>query len=92
MKKPAIIGRLVSEGGWIERPGVATFNLYRPPVAVPGNAANAGRWIELVQRIYGEAGGEPGLDTVALIAANVGWTLLAAVVVRWRYARLTVTR
>ena len=47
-----IVGRLVSDGGWIERPGVATFNLYRPPVVRPGNAASAGRWIELVRRIY----------------------------------------
>jgi TusA-related sulfurtransferase len=47
-----IVGRLVSDGGWIEREGVATFNLYRPPVVRPGNAANAGRWVGLVQLIY----------------------------------------
>ena len=47
---------------------------------------------ELVQRIYGHVGGEPQLSTVALVAANAGWTLVAAAVVRWRYARLTVTR
>ena len=49
---PAIIGKLASEGGWVERPGVVTFNLYRPPVVRPGNAGGAGRWIELVRRIY----------------------------------------
>ena len=49
---PAIIGKLASEGGWIERPGVVTFNLYRPPVVRPGNAGGAGRWIELVEKIY----------------------------------------
>ena len=38
----AIVGRLVSDGGWIERPGVATFNLYRPPVVRPGNAGRCG--------------------------------------------------
>ncbi len=48
----AILGRLVSDGGWIERPGVATFNLYRPPVVVQGDPAAAGRWVALVQRIY----------------------------------------
>ena len=48
-----IVGRLVSDGGWIEREGVATFNLYRPPAPRgAGNAANAGRWVELVRRIY----------------------------------------
>ena len=49
---PAIIGKLASEGGWVERPGVVTFNLYRPPVMRPGNAGGAGRWIELVKRVY----------------------------------------
>ena len=38
-----IVGRLVSDGGWIERDGVATFNLYRPPALVAqGNAASGG--------------------------------------------------
>jgi Bifunctional DNA primase/polymerase, N-terminal len=27
-----IAGRLISEGGWIERSGVTCFNLYRPPI------------------------------------------------------------
>ena len=47
-----IIGRLASEGGWIDRPGVATFNMYRPPAVRLGDAGGAGRWIKLVQRIY----------------------------------------
>jgi hypothetical protein len=48
-----IVGRLVSDGGWIERQGVATFNSYLPPAPRgAGNAANAGRWLELVRRIY----------------------------------------
>ena len=48
----AIDGRLIAEGGWIERPGVTTFNLYRPPVVQQGNAANVDRWLELVERLY----------------------------------------
>jgi hypothetical protein len=48
----AIANKLITEGGWIERSDVATFNLYRPPVVRPGNAANAGRWLELGERIY----------------------------------------
>jgi hypothetical protein len=44
--------RLIAEGGWIERPEVTTFNLYRPPTIQPGNSASADRWVELVYRIY----------------------------------------
>jgi len=47
-----IDGRLIAEGGWVERPGVTTFNLYRPPVVREGNSANADRWVELVERVY----------------------------------------
>jgi hypothetical protein len=47
-----ISNRLIADGGWIERPGVTTFNLYRPPAIQHGNAADAGRWIELVHRVY----------------------------------------
>ena len=37
-----ILGRLASEGGWIDRPGVATFNLYRPPVRAAGQLPPSG--------------------------------------------------
>ena len=47
-----IDGKLIAEGGWVERPGVTTFNLYRPPVVRQGNSANADRWVELVERVY----------------------------------------
>ena len=47
-----IDGRLIAEGGWFERPGATTFNLYRPPIVRQGNSANADRWVELVQRVY----------------------------------------
>jgi ABC-2 type transport system permease protein len=47
---------------------------------------------ELVQRIYGELGGEPQLTTLQVVAANVAWTLGSAAVVWWRYRRLTITR
>ena len=32
--------RLVSDGGWIERPGCSVFNLYRPPALVPKPATS----------------------------------------------------
>ena len=46
--------RLVSEGGWINRKGVACFNLYRPPTIEPGSAANAGPWLEHVHKVFGD--------------------------------------
>jgi hypothetical protein len=48
--------RLISEGGWIERNGVACFNLYRPPTIEPGNAAEADRWLDHVDRVFGDDG------------------------------------
>ena len=47
-----IDGRLIAEGGWFERPGTMTFNLYRPPAVRQGNSANADRWVELAHRLY----------------------------------------
>ena len=44
--------RLISHGGWIERKGVTCFNLYKPPTITLGDAAEAGRWIEHVHRVY----------------------------------------
>jgi hypothetical protein len=42
--QPMLIdGRLISDGGWIERQGVTCFNLYRPPKIELGNAAEAER-------------------------------------------------
>ena len=46
--------RLIAEGGWIEREGVACFNLYRPPTIEPGNAAQADRWLDHVHKVYGD--------------------------------------
>ena len=47
-------GKLISGGGWIERPGSNTFNLYVPPRIVPGNTNAAARWIEHVHRVFPE--------------------------------------
>ena len=50
---PMIIrDRLISGGGWIERKGVSCFNLYRPPTIKPGNAAEAGPWLEHVHKVF----------------------------------------
>ena len=47
-----IEGRLIAEGGWIERPGVTCFNLYRPPTIVLGDAALAAPWLDHVRKLY----------------------------------------
>jgi hypothetical protein len=52
--EPKIIeGRLVAEGGWIERPGCKIFNLYRPPKIVP-KPGPVDQWIALLHRLYGD--------------------------------------
>lgn len=52
--EPLLIGdRIVSEGGWIDRPGCSCFNLYRPPSPESrGDASQAHRWIDHAQRVY----------------------------------------
>jgi hypothetical protein len=47
-----ITDRLMINGGWIERAGVCSFNLYRPPRLALGDAMQAGRWIEHFHKIY----------------------------------------
>ncbi len=47
--------RLISEGAWIDRPGVTCFNLYRPPtIDRDGEPEEAGPWLDHVQLIYGD--------------------------------------
>ncbi len=43
--------RLISDGGLIERPGAAIFNLYRPPTIVP-ISGNVAPWLDLVHKVY----------------------------------------
>jgi hypothetical protein len=51
--EPMIIsGRLIAEGGWIEKPGASCFNLYRPPTTRCGDARRADRWVKHVQTVY----------------------------------------
>ena len=47
-----VLDRLVSEGGWIERPGCKTFNLYRPPRVQRGDLRRADPWLQHVRRVY----------------------------------------
>jgi len=48
-----IADRHVSDGGWIEKQGVTTFNLYRPPLPMNGDPGQAGKWIAHIDRLYG---------------------------------------
>jgi hypothetical protein len=49
-----IEGRLIADGGWIQRPGAVCLNLYIQPNGKPGDAAAAGPWVDHVHRVYGE--------------------------------------
>jgi hypothetical protein len=51
--EPDIIdGRLVTNGGWIERPGCRCLNLYRPPTLVSGDPTKAQPWLDHVRGVY----------------------------------------
>jgi hypothetical protein len=53
--EPTLIGnRLVDSGGWIQRPGVSVFNLYRPPTIEPGNPGEVAPWVDHINSIYDE--------------------------------------
>lgn len=47
-----IKGRVVSDGGWISQRGYSTFNLYRPPQPIKGDASQAGPWLNHVRKVY----------------------------------------
>ena len=49
-----IEGRLISDGGWFERPKVTCLNLYRPPKTIPGNATEAEPWVLHVRKVFGD--------------------------------------
>jgi len=44
---------IVKEGGWIQRPGCTTFNLYHPPTIKHGDPNEAAPWVNHVVRVYG---------------------------------------
>jgi hypothetical protein len=55
--EPLVVhNRLVSDGGWIERLGCATVNLYRPPTLRPGDPLRAGPWLDHIERVYPDDG------------------------------------
>jgi hypothetical protein len=56
-KDMVIQDALIADGGWIAKTGVSCFNLYRPPVAVPGDATQAKPWIDHVRYVYPNGAG-----------------------------------
>jgi hypothetical protein len=48
-----IADRLIADGGWIDRAGCKTFNLYRPPTIKP-KAGDASPWIDHIRWVYPE--------------------------------------
>jgi hypothetical protein len=54
---PQIIrDKLVSDGGWIDRPGVTVLNLYRPSQPLHGDPDKAEPWLDHINMIYPEEG------------------------------------
>jgi hypothetical protein len=50
---PLIIrDRLICDGGWIPRDQAQLLNLYRPPTLEPGDAAQAGPWLDHVRLVF----------------------------------------
>ncbi len=52
-----IADRLVSDGGWMPKPGFNVFNLYRPPLPIDGDPAKAQPWLEHVRTVYPDDAG-----------------------------------
>lgn len=51
--EPQIIADKLVDGDWIDRPGMATFNLYSPPVVkAGGDASKAGPWRDHLRMVY----------------------------------------
>ena len=46
-----ITDRLAVAGGWVEKRGTTSFNLYRAPRIVPGDSSKATPWLDHVHRI-----------------------------------------
>jgi hypothetical protein len=55
-EEPFIIAdRVVADGGWVPHQGVNVANLYREPIVIAGNAAEAQRWRVHLRFLYPDA-------------------------------------
>jgi hypothetical protein len=51
--QPTVIkDRFLDDGGWVDRPGIIVFNVYRPPTIVHGDPSKAGPWLDLVRKVF----------------------------------------
>lgn len=44
--------KIVSDGGFIDRPDSRVFNLYRPPIVKPGNPKDVRPWLAHLEHVY----------------------------------------
>jgi len=49
---PLVLDRVAVESGWINYPGMNTYNSYVPPKIKPGDPHAAGPWVDHVRRVY----------------------------------------
>jgi hypothetical protein len=49
---PVIKDKLLLPGGWIDKPGVQVFNLYKAPKITLGDKSKAKFWVDHLRRIY----------------------------------------
>jgi Family of unknown function (DUF5906) len=54
---PLIKDRMIAGGGWIEREGCASFNIYSPPRIARGDPSKAEPWTDHVRSVFGDAAG-----------------------------------
>src|SRR4051812_31948787 len=52
-----IRNRLIADGGWVEHPGNACFNLYRAPTIEAGDATMAGPWLDHAKKVFSASAG-----------------------------------
>lgn len=45
-------GKHLVEGGWVDKPGARTYNTYKPPKQLVGDATKAGPWLEHLRYCY----------------------------------------
>lgn len=45
---------VIAASGWIRHPGQRVYNLYRPPLVVPGDASDVAPWLDHLRRIYSD--------------------------------------
>lgn len=44
--------KVLHDGGWVDEPGAAVFNMYLPPQARAGVPAQAGPWVDHLRNVY----------------------------------------